>query len=144
MLVALTATVTTDRGVTPPGPAGVTERDGVTLRLELDRDAIVPGDLLWATLTISNTNDHDVKWTAGGCRIPGLVEALPLLPNAGRHWPGVLGSFKSWALKYPESYAYFVDETSWVHGGGACPAAVPEGPFSSGAGCQPAYCPKAG
>src|SRR5207237_8378747 len=29
----------------------------------------------------------------------------------------------SWALKYPESYAYFVDETSWVYGGGACPAA---------------------
>ena len=123
VLIALTATVTTDRGVTPPGPAGLAERDGVTLRLELDRDAIVPGDLLWATLTISNTNDHDVKWTAGGCRIPGLVEALPLLPNAGRHWPGVLGSFKSWALKYPESYAYFVDETSWVYGGGACPAA---------------------
>src|SRR5439155_4814960 len=80
-------------------------------------------ELLWATLTVSNTNDHDLKWTAGGCRILGLVEALPLLPDAGRHWPGALGTFKAWALKYPESYAYFADETSWAHRGGACPAA---------------------
>ena len=122
MVIAVMAMTPGDPG-TLRGPAAVAERDGVTLRLELERDAITPGDLLRATLTISNSNDHDVKWTAGGCRIPGLVQALPLLPNAGRHWPGVLGSFKSWALKYPESYAYFADETSWVYGGGACPAA---------------------
>jgi len=121
--IALVAAASGDRGVALAGPAAVVERGGVVLRLELDRGAIAPGELLWATLTVSNTNDHDLKWTAGGCRILGLVEALPLLPDAGRHWPGALGTFKAWALKYPESYAYFADETSWAHRGGACPAA---------------------
>src|SRR3989442_5426636 len=121
--IALVAAVSGDRGVALPGPAAVVERGGVILRLELDRGAIAPGELLWATLTVSNTNDHDLRWTAGGCRILGLVEALPLLPDAGRPWPGALGTFKTWALQYPESYAYFADETIWPHRGGACPAA---------------------
>src|SRR5439155_840590 len=64
--IALVAAASGDRGVALAGPAAVVERGGVVLRLELDRGAIAPGELLWATLTVSNTNDHDLKWTAGG------------------------------------------------------------------------------
>jgi hypothetical protein len=111
------------RVASPPAPATVTV-DGVTLTLELDRGELREGDLVSATLTIRNTNNHDVVWTSGGCQIVGQVLALPPFPDPGRHWPGALGTFKSWALQHAESYAYFTDEETWRAGGRACPAVV--------------------
>ena len=128
ILVALAAACG-DRVPAAAGSTATVERDGVRLRLDLERGEIVPGDVLWATLTIQNTTDHDVKWTTGGCREVGQVEAQPKLPDAGRHWPGALGTFKEWALRHPESYARFFDEVTWgilAQGGQgrACPAVV--------------------
>ena len=109
-----------------PTPASVT-KDGVRLTLELDHGEIMPGDLLWATLVIENTNDYDVKWRGSGCKVPGNVLARPEQPDAGRQWSGALGGFKSWALRNGETYANFVVEEHWnlakIWGGVACPAA---------------------
>jgi hypothetical protein len=109
------------------GPTATVERDGVRLRMELDRAEIRPGDLAWVALTVENTTDHEVTWVAGGCKVAGNVEAAPKQDDAGRHWPGVLGTFKQWLLKNAHLYAYFVDEVTWnarALGGRACPAAV--------------------
>jgi hypothetical protein len=109
------------------GPTATAERDGVRLRMELDRSEIRPGDLVWVALTIENTTDHDVRWVAPGCKVPGNVEATPKQDGLGRQWPGVLGTFKQLLLKDGQSYVYFVDEVTWdarALGGRACPAAI--------------------
>jgi hypothetical protein len=109
------------------GPTATVERDGVRLRVELDRAEIRPGEIVWASLTIENTTDHDVKFVAGGCKVPGNVEASPKQDDAGKHWPGVLGTFKQWLMKDGQVYMYFVDEVTWntrALGGRACPAAI--------------------
>src|SRR5204862_7931808 len=82
-------------------------------------------DLLWATLTVENTNDHEVTWAGSGCRVAGRVEAHPGQPDPGRHWPGTLGTFKDWALQNGRTWAYFIFEEFWNRraAGGACPAA---------------------
>lgn len=108
------------------GPAATAERDGVRLRMELDKAEIRPGELVWASLTIENTTDRSVSWVAGGCQVPGNIEATAKQDDAGMHWPGVLGTFKQWLLKDGQVYVYFVDEITWnarALGGRACPAA---------------------
>jgi hypothetical protein len=113
--------------VAADGPTATVERDGVRLRMELDRAEIRPGDLVWVALTIENTTDHDVRWVAPGCKVPGSVESAPKQDDPGRQWPGVLGTFKEWLLKDGRSYVYFVDEATWsarALGGRACPAAI--------------------
>src|SRR5947208_12448598 len=81
-----------------PTPASVT-KDGVRLTLELDHAEIMPGDLLWATLVIENTNDYDVKWRGSGCKVPGNVLGRPAQPDGGRQWPGALGGVQAWARR---------------------------------------------
>ena len=107
---------------TPGGTAHVA-RDGIILTLALDRGDVTPGNELWATLTVENTTDREVPYTTGGCKTVGRIDVAPPQPDAGKSWPGVLGTFKSWALQHTEAYAYFVDEESWPQGR-ACPAAI--------------------
>jgi hypothetical protein len=124
--VAIALSACGDR-VAAGGPTATAERDGVRLRMELDKAEIRPGEIVWASLTIENTTDRDVRWVAGGCKVPGNIEATSKQDDAGKHWPGVLGTFKQWLLKDGQVYVYFVDEVTWdarALGGRACPAAM--------------------
>lgn len=75
----------------PAGPPLVTARgeaDGVTLRLDLDHRSLKPGEAMWASLTIENTNDHPITWVGGACAEPGNVVVTTLATgDYGRNWP---------------------------------------------------------
>jgi hypothetical protein len=125
VVVAVIAVACGDRVASGPSPVSVMA-DGVKLTLVLDRSEIAPADLLWATLTVENTNEHEVTWAGSGCKVAGQVEAHPAQPDPGRHWPGTLGTFKDWALQNGQTWAYFLFEDFWnrrAAGGVACPAA---------------------
>ena len=103
--------------------SGVT--DGVTLRLDLDRTSIKPGDVLWATVTIENTNDHSIQWVGGGCNVPGRVTArIPALADYGRNWDYPFAELKKRLVTvYSQGYVPLLDEAAWnkrASGGQIC------------------------
>lgn len=106
---------------------GVT--DGVSLRLELDRATFAAGDVLWATLTIENTNDTAIRWVGGGCNVPGRVSArVSALADYGKAWDYAFASVKK-MLTMTASYGSvpFLDEEAWQlrgRGGRACTADI--------------------
>jgi hypothetical protein len=93
--------------------SGVT--DGVTLRLELDRASIKPGDVVWATVTIENTNDHSIQWVGGGCNVPGRVTArIPALADYGRNWDYPFAELKKRLVTvYSQGFVPLLDEAAW-------------------------------
>ncbi len=102
----------------PAGPPALTASgtaDGVALRLDLDHATLRPGEVMWATLTVENTNDHAINWVTSGCDVPGRVTArVAALADYGRNWEYALASFKKLtAATATQGYVSFVDEQSW-------------------------------
>src|SRR5438094_889554 len=102
MVIAVMAMTPGDRG-TLGGPAAVAARDGVTLRLELERDAITPGDLLWGTLPVLVRGGADLYVSAGAAsdrafddgRLARWLEARPTPAMSGAGGVGdIVGGIK--------------------------------------------------
>jgi hypothetical protein len=103
--------------------SGIT--DGVTLRLDLDRGSIKPGDVVWATVTIENTNDHSIQWIGGGCNVPGRVTArIPALADYGWNWDYPFADLKKRLVTvFSQGYVPLLDEAAWnkrASGGQIC------------------------
>lgn len=111
-----------------PGPVALTasaQNFGVTLRLDVDRASLAPGQELWATVTIENTKDIPVTWVDGGCNVPGRVTVrLGALSDYGRNWDyGFAELKKRLVTVYPQGEGPLPDEETWklrASGGRAC------------------------
>lgn len=119
------------RALAPSAPSGTPAvtasgiTDGVTLRLDLDRASIKPGDMVWATVTIENTNDHSIQWIGGGCNVPGRVTArIPVLADYGRNWDYPFAELKKRLVTvFSQGYLPLLDEAAWnkrASGGQIC------------------------
>lgn len=113
----------------PAGPPVVTARgetDGVTLRLDLDRQSLKPGEVVWATLTIENTNDHPINWVGAACAEPGgVVVTTAVTGSYGRNWPEyALADLKKRLVhSAPPGSVPLLDQHQWQlrsHGPQAC------------------------
>ena len=103
--------------MTAPAVTASAEKDGVKLRLDLDRAVITPGEVVWAQLTIENTSDRVLSSITYSCDVPGEVHARPsALADWGRDWPEyALASVKKiTALSAPPERVAFVDEPTWT------------------------------
>ena len=116
---------------TPPGlgiqaVTGSGEKDGVKLRIDLDKAVIRPGEVVWATLTIENTSDRVLSSITYSCDVAGEVYARPsALADYGRSWPEfVLADVKKRiALSGPPDQIRWVEEPTWSRrnsGGTSC------------------------
>jgi hypothetical protein len=116
---------------TPPGLAiqavtGSGEKDGVKLRIDLDKAIIRPGEVVWATLTIENTSDRFLSSITYSCDVAGEVYARPsALADYGRIWPEfVLQDLKKRiVLSGPPDQIRWVEEPTWSRrntGGTSC------------------------
>lgn len=113
------------------------ETDGVRLRLDLDRASLRPGEVVWATVTIENTNDHTITWI-GGCSVPGRVTAIvPAIADYGRNWTEYLFAEVKKRLVIgvtSSGWVPFLDEASWAQrasGGRACTADIRPVPMAA-------------
>lgn len=115
-----------------PGPVALSasaESFGVTLRLDVDRASLAPGQELWATVTIENTKDIPVRWVDAGCNVPGRVTArIGALADYGRNWEyGFAELKKRLVTVYPQGEVVLPDEETWklrASGGRACTANI--------------------
>ncbi len=115
-----------------PGPVALTARGvtgGVTLRLDLDRATLTPGQVVWATLTIENTNSKPIRWVGGGCNVPGRVHArVTALADRGRNWDYPFAELKKRLVTVSApGYIPLLDADAWLlrqSGGRACTADV--------------------
>lgn len=116
---------------TPPGlgiqaVTGSGEKDGVKLRVDLDKAVIRPGEVVWATLTIENTSDRVLSSITYSCDVAGEVYARPTaLANYGETWPEfVLQDVKKRiVLSGPPDQIRWVEEPTWSrrnNGGTSC------------------------
>jgi hypothetical protein len=122
------------RALAPQSAGAVTaigETDGVRLRLDLDRAAFRPGEVVWATVTIENTNEHPITWIGGGCDVPGRVTAVvPAIAEYGRNWSEyLLAELKKRLVIGVTSSGWvpLIDEESWDlrdRGGRVCTADI--------------------
>lgn len=122
------------RALGPASAGAVTaigQIDGVTLRLDLDRATVRPGEVVWATVTIENTNDHPIDWIGGGCDVPGRVTAVvPAIADYGRNQSEyLLAELKKRLVIGVTSSGWvpFLDEASWNlrdRGGRICTADI--------------------
>ena len=134
ILIALIAVACGSRALAPatPGPVALTATGtsfGVTLRLDLDRASMAPGQELWATITMENTGNEPVRWVGGGCNVPGNVQAtVAAMADFGKNWDyGFAEIKKRLVTVYPQGYASLVDEETWrlrSSGGRACTADI--------------------
>ncbi len=131
-LVLLTACGSHALAPGTPAPVPVTATgttDGVTLRLDLDRATLKVGEVVWATITIENTNDKPIRWVGGGCNVPGRVTAnVPALSEYGHNWDYPFAELKKrLALVSSPGYLPFLDQDAWdkrAQGGRACTADI--------------------
>ncbi len=112
--VALTATGTTD---------------GVTLRLDLDRASLTPGQEVWVTLTIENTNTRPIRWVGGGCNVAGrAMVTIPALSDLGRNWDYPFAELKKRLVTVAApGFIPLLNEIAWqkrAAGGQVCTADV--------------------
>jgi hypothetical protein len=116
---------------TPPGlgtqaVTGSGEKDGVKLRVDLDKAVIRPGEVVWATLTIENASDRVLSSITYSCDVAGEVYARPsALADYGRTWPEfVLQDVKKRiVLSGPPDQIRWVEEPTWSRrnsGGTSC------------------------
>jgi len=132
--VVLLAVACGSRALAPatPGPVALSATGtnfGVTLRLDLDRASMAPGQELWATITIENTSSEPVRWVGGGCNVPGRAQATAAaMADYGRNWEyGFAEIKKRLVTVYPQGYTPLVDEETWrlrSSGGRACTADI--------------------
>lgn len=115
-----------------PLPAALTATGtttGVTLRLDLDRASLTPGQEVRATLTIENTNTKPIRWTGGGCNVPGrAMVTIPALSDFGRNWDYPFAELKKRLVTVAApGFIALLDETAWQQraaGGQVCTADV--------------------
>jgi len=116
---------------TPPGlgiqaVTGSGEKDGVKLRIDLDKAVIRPGEVVWATLTIENASDRVLSSITYSCDVAGEVYARPsALADYGRSWPEfVLQEVKKRIVSSgPPDQIRWVEEPTWSRrnsGGTSC------------------------
>jgi hypothetical protein len=106
---------------TPPGlgiqaVTGSGEKDGVKLRIDLDKAVIRPGEVVWATLTIENTSDRVLNSITYSCDVAGEIYARPsALADYGRIWPEfVLQEVKKRIVSSgPPDQIRWVEEPTW-------------------------------
>ena len=111
-----------------PAPVALTatgENVGVRLRLDLDRASLTPGQEIWATITIENTNNEPIRWVGGGCNVPGhATVAVAALADPGRSWDYPFAELKKRLVTvYPQGYFAMLDEAAWqkrASGGQIC------------------------
>lgn len=111
-----------------PLPAALTATgttDGVTLRLDLDRASLTPGQEVRVTLTIENTNTKPIRWTGGGCNVPGrAVVTIPALSDIGRNWDYPFAELKKRLVTVAATGRIpLLDEAAWqkrAAGGQVC------------------------
>lgn len=115
-----------------PGPVALTATGtnaGVTLRLDLDRASLMPGQELWATLTMENTNATPIRWVGGGCNVPGLATVnIPALSDFGRNWDYPFAELKKRLVTVAApGFLPLANESAWqkrATGGQMCTADV--------------------
>lgn len=116
----------------PAGPPVVTARgetDGVTLRLDLDRQSLRPGEVVWASLTIENTNDHSINWVGAACAEPGRVVVTTAATGSyGRNWPeyALAELKKRLVASAPPSHVPLLDQHQWQLRSQGLPACTQE------------------
>jgi hypothetical protein len=101
------------------------ENVGVKLRLDLDRSSLTPGQEVWVTVTIENTNNEPIRWVGGGCNVPGnATVSVSALSDAGRNWDYPFAELKKRLVTvYPQGYYPMLDEAAWqkrASGGQIC------------------------
>ena len=134
LLALVLFTACGSRALSPGAPAPVAltasgTTDGVTLRLDLDRASVKVGEVVWATITIENTNDHAIRWVGGGCNVPGRVMAnVPTLSDYGKSWDYPFAELKKrLGMVMAPGYIPWLDEEAWklrAQGGRACTADI--------------------
>lgn len=122
------------RGLAPGTPASVAltatgENAGVKLRLDVDRASLMPGQEVWATITIENSNNESVRWVGGGCNVPGRATAtVSALADYGRNWDYPFAELKKRLVTvFPQGYFPMLDQAAWkkrASGGQICTADV--------------------
>lgn len=115
-----------------PAPIALTatgENVGVKLRLDVDRASLTPGQEVWATITIENTNNEPIRWVGGGCNVPGrAIATVSVLADNGRNWDYPFAELKKRLVTvYAQGYVPMLDATAWqkrASGGQICTADV--------------------
>jgi hypothetical protein len=136
ILLSLLLVACGSRALAPSAPSGTPAvtasgmSDGVTLRVDLDRASIKPGDVVWATVTIQNTNDRPIRWVGGGCNVPGHVYArIPALYDYGKNQTDYAFADlkKRIVTVHTNGYIALLDQESWSmrsQGGRMCTADI--------------------
>lgn len=86
-------------------PSAAVEQQGVRIELSLDRSRVALGDVLNATVTVTNTTSTDVQWHSDACRelVKGHV-ALTIKEDPVQLDGSLTGRFRARALeRQPES-----------------------------------------
>jgi hypothetical protein len=86
----------------PTAPSGLktrfrTERDGIRVTIELDRNPLPAGKQTWATMTVKNVGKGDVTWFHDGCAIAVGLQAklVDVEWRKGKEHAGQSATFKS-------------------------------------------------
>ena len=96
--------LTPDPSPAPTAPAGLariamTERDGIHVRIELERNPLPAGERSWVRTVVTNRGDDDVTWFHDGCALPAFVRGRSLVPwPMGIDQPSAVERFKAYAL----------------------------------------------
>jgi hypothetical protein len=131
VLVMAFVLVSCGSSATPPGlgiqaVTGTGEKDGVKIRIDLDKAVVRPGEVVWATLTIENTSDRTLSSITYSCDVAGEVYARPsALADYGEIWPEyeLQDVKKRIALSGPPDQIRWVEEPTWSKrnsGGTSC------------------------
>jgi hypothetical protein len=78
---------------------GVTERDRIRVRIELERNPLPAGERNWVEVSVTNRSKTDVTWFHDGCALPANVYGASQVAwsmGSGQHPQGRM--FKTYAL----------------------------------------------
>jgi hypothetical protein len=129
-------------GATMAPVVATAARDGVTVTLVLDREAVGAGETIGAWVEVRNTLPGVVLWQGGGCDLlNGFGLQGPELPDppVGQEWPGTAGLAKWSATASGLRHTSFLPDTMPPEQDDlACPAdlRVNELPFGEPATAQ--------
>jgi hypothetical protein len=88
----------------PSAPDGLariaeTQRDGIRVRIELQRNPLPAGEPSWVRTVVTNRGHDDVTWFHDGCALPAWVNGRSLVPwSMGVAQPSFADRFKTYAL----------------------------------------------
>jgi hypothetical protein len=96
--------VTPDPSPDSTAPAGLarvaeTQRDGIRVRIELQRNPLPAGERSWVRTVVTNRGKDDVTWFHDGCALPASINGKSLVPwSMGVDQSSISARFKTYAL----------------------------------------------